>query len=310
VDDELHRDIQEFQRAVETRYYGADPMTCEFGRDYTLVLRSVGPALALGARDRSGRLIGLVSMTVLRLRLPNGRWRRAQYVAHLHVLPECRHGMAIAVLVARCVPSILTGGGIITGLVRATGGFTPSRVSRALGLPGAHPCATMRLVTYPCAADPPGASCAVHVAPEKEVRRRFLELTAGRIVSHGGDPSMRSALPPRWLIAEDGSACGCIEDYHATTRWRRADGSEYTQSNISFFGWRDPSSAAGFVRACLREGRALGAERIRIILDEREAEPILAQIGAEPSGDFRWTMSAGGLWKLPDAPWVLHPSEI
>ena len=316
VDDRLHQEIQQFQRAVETTYFGSDPMTCEHGRDYTLLLRSVGKAHALSVRDRTGRLIGLMSLTGKRLRLPDGGTRRVMYVAHLRVLPECRSGMALPVLAARSVQMVLLGGGVIVGLTRIGGRFTAGKVSRVLGLPVVGPNGTVRLLTYlsdsgvPVGADREGSSSDIHDATEREVRDRFRALTTRCISCVGGNPSMRSALPPRWLMASDGSACGCIEDYHASARWIRADGTEFRQSNISFFGWRDSESAARFVRACLREAHRMRVERLRILLDERLAAPIVAGIGIEPWGDFRWTVCVGGLRRMPDAPWVLHPSEL
>lgn len=310
LSDALYRDIQEFQRAVETNYFGADAMTCHHGRDYTLLLRSCGDVCAFSVRDRAGRITGLLSLNRLRFRLPGGRVRSLMYVAHLHVLPDCRAGIALPALIARAVFPVLFGGGVICGLARVGGGFNPTRVSRVLNLPTYAPVAIARLITYTADAALPLHGAPVRVATEQEVRDRYAHLTRDRIAAVGGNPAMRSALPPRWLMAEDGSACGCIEDYHATTRWIRADGTEFRQSNISFFGWRDPAAAASFVRGAVREADLIGADRLRIILDERLAQPVVDAIGIEPEREFRWSLCAGGLRKLPEVPWVLHAAEL
>lgn len=310
LSDSLYRDIQDFQRAVETNYFGADAMTCHHGRDYTLLLRSCGDVCALSVRDRAGRITGLLSLNRLRFRLPGGRIRPVMYVAHLHVLPECRAGATLPALIARAVFPVLFGGGVICGLARVGGGFNPTKVARVLNLPTYAPVTTARLITYTADAGISLRGAPVRVAAEREVRDRYAHLTRDRIAAVGGNPAMRSALPPRWLIAEDGSACGCIEDYHATTRWIRADGTEFRQSNISFFGWRDAAAAGWFVRGAVREAALIGAERVRIILDERLAAPVVDAIGIEPEREFRWSLCAGGLRKLPDAPWVLHAAEL
>ena len=189
-------------------------------------------------------------------------------------------------------------------------GFNPGKVSKNLGLPRFRPRAVVRLIAYESGAQVAGPRAPVRDATEAEVRDMYHALTEGCIASRGGAPAMRSVRPPRWIIAEDGSACGCIEDYHRARRWRTGETTELIQSHVSFFGWRDAESAARFVRTCIDITGQMGVPRVRICLDNRLADEVIGAIGIATQSEFRWTVYGAWLGSLPDAPWSLHPTEF
>jgi len=310
VPDSLAREIETFEKRIATAYIGGVPTVCDQGRDYTLFWRAIGDGAAFAARDRAGRVVGVCAVARLRLRMPTGRERSAAYLAHLRVLPECRSGVTIPSLIARTVPSIMRSGFAGVGFSADAAGFNPGRVARNLGLPAFKSRGAARLITFDTSAPLTGPVSLIREAPEPRVRAAYADFTKGYISSRGGTPALRSTITPRWLMAEDGSACGCLEDYHKARRWRMGDSGEIVQSHISFFGWQDFDAAARFVRACIVLARDMGVPRVRISADDRLADAMVAAIGITPQSVFRWNIYGAGLGPLPDAPWSVHPTEF
>jgi len=310
VSESLAREIEAFERRIATAYVGGVPTVCDQGRDYTLFWRAIGDGVAFTARDRAGRVVGVCAVARLRLRTPTGRIRSSAYLAHLRVLPECRSGFTIPSLIARTIPSIMARGFAGIGFSADAAGFDPARVARNLGLPAFLSRGAARLITFDTGAPIIGPLASIREEPEPCIRAAYAEFTKGFISSRGGTPAMRSTITPLWLIAEDGSACGCIEDYHKARRWRVGETEQIVQSHISFFGWRDLDSAARFVRACICRVREMGVPRLRICTDDAMADDVVEAIGIAPQSVFRWNIFAAGLGRLPDAPWSLHPTEF
>ena len=305
----LHRELIAFERSIPIALLDGRTMTYEHPRDYIAFFRSIETSRTFAARDKVGRVIGTITGVALRLRMPDGAERRAVFVAHLRVATDARIGPTLASLAVRIMPATFRYGRASVAIVQTGRDLELARISRTIGVPAARPHGAVRVVTWSCEA--PAASAApVRDATETEVRSRFAECTRGCIVSVGGNPALRSAIPPRWVMAADGSACGCIEDNNAVLTWRLESGERFEQSHISFFGWRDAAAGGAFVRSCIDLAREMGIGRLRVLVDEGSADAVIGAVGLVPVAEVRWTVWAGAVRPFPKAPWVLHPSEI
>lgn len=306
----LHRAMIDFERSVFTSLLDGKRMTYEHPRDYIAFFRSIQSSRSFVARDPSGRVVGTISAIALRLRMPGGAIRRAVFVAHLRVALDARTGRTLPALAIRILPYMFRYGQALVAIVQTGRELELAKIARAIGMPAPTPHGAFRAIAWSTDAPVGAPAIAIREAAEPDVRAKFLALHPSAVVSMGGDPALRSAIPPRWLMAHDGSACGCIEDNTAVVTWRTELGEVFTQSHISFFGWRDAEAAGSFIRACIAEARGMGIRRLRVLVDESSADAVIRAVGAAPAGEVRWTVWCGSATPMPEAPWVLHPSEI
>jgi len=302
--------INACERRIGTALYSGSPMICDQGSDYSKFWRATGRARALVAVDSDGCVVGINATVGVRLRMPGGGVRRATYLSHLRVLPECRFGQALPQLIARSALAIARDGFNAFSVADSGTGFNPEQLSRAMGVPVLAPVGGVRMIRFPTSGAFGADRDRVREAAEQEVRRAYRSLTAGYIASTGGAPAMRSARTPRWLIANDGSACACMEDCDLARRWVRLDGTTVSQTNFSMFGFRDPHGAARLIRAGLHMGAELGAPMVRMIVDESAADEIIERVGVQPALNLSITVRGMSLRGFARAPWSLHPTEL
>ena len=122
---------------------------------------------------------------------------------------------------------------------------------------------------------------------------------------------MRSVQPPRWIIAEDGSACGCIEDYENAKRHELVESrDELVMNHISFFGYRDLTAAARLIRGAMAMTARQGVPRVQLCIDESFESALLDAVGIRPDFCFRARLAGFVVGGLPRAPWSINSSEI
>ena len=309
-DDLLHR-IREFEHRIATIDAVGTPTICDQGRDYTAYWRTAGRGVHLfTATDADGRIVGVAAAMGMRLVMPTGRVRRATYLGHFRVLPECRFGSTVGMLGARMALASALQGWTAFGVVLNHTSFTPQRVASSIGIGAYRAIGTQRLVYFPTDAAEPGDRAGVREVTEAEVRRAYADFTRGMIRASGGNPHARSLRPPRWIMSADGNACACIEDSERLRRWHGADGAPVRMSTLTFFGWRDPRSAAAIVRGAMTIVASEGVPRVRALLDISMAEQVAPHVGVPPSVVHDFQLNAASPWGLPRAPWSLHPTEL
>lgn len=306
---EMHARITEFERRIATADVGGQSTICDQGRDYSRFWRAIGRARAFAATDTSGRIVGVGAAVGMRLRMPSGRTRRATYLGHLRVLPECRFGPAIAAISARLGATAGLLGPTVFGVVSERSGFHPERVAKGMGAPSLELFGTFTLLYFESGFDDQSLG-QVRDATESEARSAYMRFTRDMIASTGGTPQMRSGRAPRWLITADGGACACIEDCDLVRRWIQPDGSHLAVMSLSFFGWESIHSAAAIVRAALAIAHAAGVPQVRMIIDDSVVDGLVDAIGIAPKIRHAWSTRGYSPWGMPTAAWSLHPTEL
>ena len=300
-----------FERSILAPLLGGTPTSYEHPRDYNRFFRAIAEHRSYFARDRSsGSIIGSLTGVAWRLRLPGGGRRRAVYLMRYRIAPAARTGPAMLYLLARIMPFVALYGRTTISILQFGHAMKQDKIAAAIGMPGPRRAGAFRVITWNAHRDDGPSPGGLLEAPERAVRARFAALTSGCIAVAGGKPDLRSAMTPRWLLAADGSACGCIEDYSRALTWRTPEGPRPLEAHVSFFGWTSIEAGSRFFRACMPIAAAAGATRIRAVIDERHADAFIAAVGLPPEADVGWSIMATGGRPFPDAPWVVHPSEI
>ena len=309
--EDLAAKMDRFERRFVRKMGDSPAVVRVHSRDFSLMYRSMGPAACFVASKPDGHILGASCMACLRLRMPRGRVRRATMSANMLVLPEARHGSALARLIGASfrwtVPRAFASFSIIPegSLSR------PERFLPRLGLPSFTEFTGIVLVSFSTDHADDAAAREIEVVDEARVRAMHRGFTRGMIAAAGGTPAMRSKREPIWIALRDGSACACIEDYEAAKRHEYIEGpGELTMNHASFFGYRDHAAAGRLVRAALAISARQGVQRLQFAVDRSIENSVVASVAVP--WDFRFPMRLVGfaVGGMPRAPWSLNSTEI
>src|SRR5207253_2377216 len=119
----------------------------------------------------------------------------------------------------------------------------PTRYTGALGIPAFSPVAKVMVFRIPVRPADREAADASGEVPLAEAAVYSGQLGAGRFLTRGGDPLLRSEMAPVGLLLPDGGACGVLEDTRRAKRLLTRDGTELVSAHLSHFAYK--SAGAG-----------------------------------------------------------------
>jgi hypothetical protein len=185
----------------------------------------------------------------------------------------------------------------------------PAKMTGHFAIPRFRPMAEMTFAELPCRDHMPLGEASRFVSDEARVRKAHRRLTRDRIAPVGGDPSLRSASRPIWLLHPDGSACACIEDYALGKRLYEMDGAEVRWRHVSFLGLSNADHATELLAAGLTLAGRDGAPSVRLITDRSTCQ---ALVGVGEGAACLIPATAWGFTPLPlpKRPWTLNASEL
>ena len=265
------------------------------GDDYTRFLRSMGDARCFVA-ERAGRVLGTLGVVVRHVSLPDGTPRAAAYVADLKLDPAARGssvvlGRLILAATAWARPQVSAAYGIVMDGTA----IAPAGLTGRLGLPTFGPLAAIDLHRLPTA----GATA------DADVRDAGPAAPTGLVTIAGGDSSLRSELPPRWLAHDDGSAHGRLEDTRPAKRLIADDGTELRSAHLARLAWRSPAAAAAVVATARAHAAAAGFPALFVAVPR--GRPVSFDV---PPGSTLAGATVHGVGLPAGLDWSIDPSEI
>jgi hypothetical protein len=276
-------------------------------RDYGRFYRSLGAGSASWYAEMDDRIVGTMSIAILRI----GRgWlaQRAAYVCNLRVAPEARFGAVLHRFHMAALAWSFVRGWAAISITQDGPHVAPDRRTGKLGIPHFSRLGAVDLVSLPVDTGAPADAAAI--ADERRVRRLHRRLTGGIATPIGGRPADRSERPPVWLALPDGSACGCVEDNGLAKRVLADDGEEIPWRCLSFFAAATDNAAVRLAREAARVAGSLGPGPLHATIDPRRATRIVGEIGAGRAEVIPMAIHGFGVPPLPRGPWGFHASEI
>jgi hypothetical protein len=276
------------------------------GDDYTLFFRVLGDGACFIA-EHQGRVVGALGSAVRQLRMPDGTERAVAYLGDLKIAVNAR-GSTVLVRLARsaeaCLrPRVEAGFGVVMDGTVAT----PDAYTGRAGIPFFQDLGHLTVFRIPRSDEgSKGQPC--HFQTTQEIGLAcYRRLTAGRYACAPGDAEKRSQIKPLWLINQDGSACGMLEDTRKAKRLITGDGLELLSAHLSCFGYNTVSAGAQLIDIARRQLAGLGFPAMFVAVaqtDAREFRESLpnAEITAAPA-----TVYGAG---LPAGIWNINSSEI
>jgi hypothetical protein len=274
------------------------------GEDYPRFFRAMGEGICFVA-ERENRVLGVIGAALRRLTLPNGTEQQSLYLGDLKIDPSARGGRVLPHLAAAVRQ--WTGTRVTSSFAVVMDGtpVTPERYTGRLGIPSFEVLGKVMVLRL--------STMGSHAMQDKEQRTseetgtaRYLQLSAGRYASPGGNPAERSEMDPLWLLAPDGEACGRLEDTRRGKRLISDDGTEMQSAHMSCFAYQDVSAGVAILRVALGFAAARGLPALFVAVAAAEAEdfrrllegtdPVLA-----PATIYGTGLEPGPLWNINTA---------
>lgn len=300
---ERARALAEFERQFHYPLGPGRSFRIEHGDDYARFYRAIGDARCF-LTLANDRVLGVLAVAVRPLLLPDGSAVQAAYIGDLKLAPEARHSTALYRLVRTAEVWARERAEVAFGVVMDGTAAVPPRYTGRAGIVPFDAVAHLMVYRFACAAGSPVCGSIAEVR-EEEGRACYRRLSLGRFACPAGTPAERSSIAPLWLLAEDGAACGCLEDTRRAKRLLTDDG-EMISAHLSCFAWRDARAGAQLLRAALGRAAALGFPALFVCVDARDmtdlegALPGIAAIRA-PATVYAYVLPAGSAWNLNSA---------
>jgi len=286
----------------------SDSFFISHGDDYTRFFRSIGDPFLCHVAAREGAIVGSLSAAHQPVLEPGGQPGHLDYLGDLKTLPGPLSGRVFQRLALSILPHYRPGITRAYGVVMDGTAALPDGYSGRCGIPGFRRVAGLHILRMN--ATPATEACEIRVQspPAAAGMDRYRALARGCCASLGGRPELRSLFPPTWLLADDGSACGRLEDTLQAKRLFLNDGSELRNLHLACLAWNDVRSAVSLLGRALAIAHAGGYPALFLALPDSGYDALRPHLA-------RWTVQVSsasifGHGSLPDRPWILNSSEI
>ncbi len=277
----------------------------EHGADYAQFYRSIGTARCFVA-EQDDQVQGVMSAAIRPLLCPDGNEQQVCYLGDLKIAPAARGGRLLLQFQQAVRDWIQNPAIKIFGVVMDGSRRVPSDYSGRVGIPSFA--AVGKTIVMRIACDQGGCPDDSFVSTEAQVRTCYRRLSLGRYASVIGNPAERSLLAPTWLMARDGTACGCLEDTRRAKRLVANDGLEIMSAHLSAFAFRDAGDGAALIRQACAQAAQLNYPALFVAVAQADAQALHAALGDinvvyAPATIYAHGFSLGPAWNI-------HSSEI
>lgn len=267
---------------------------------------AMGPAMSVLAFDDVG-ICGSGAVAIRGILLPDGSRRSTAYFGDLRVAARARGSLCLFRVVRELETWARRSCDSGIAIVMDGTAHTPLDYTGRAGIPGfcvlGH--TTIWLLT---ATHGEANQAGVRSVSRQTAEEAFEMLRAGRPALLCGEPTLRSAMTPEWILSADETACGCLEDTRLAKRLVLDDGSEIRSVHLSSFVFANPASGSQLLRYALSRAASLGFEHLFTAVAPDDAERLLPEISAIERMDAPATLFGAGISPCPQ--WILNTSEI
>jgi hypothetical protein len=146
----------------------------------------------------------------------------------------------------------------------------PEDYTGRCGIPGFQRVGEIAILRFDTTAGPSERSASIVSATEVTAVWTSL-VSPEAFLPLGGNPVMRSSLPPVPLLLDDGQACGVIEDTRLGKRLLRDEHREMNAVHLSQFAYQSPSAGAALIGTALAVSREADYPALFVSIPARDA---------------------------------------
>jgi hypothetical protein len=246
------------------------------GADYTLFFRAQGEVACFIA-ENNGQVVGALGTAIRTLLFPDGSERKVAYFGDLKIDNSARGGLVLMRL-ARAAeswlrPKVQAGFGVVMGGTS----LTPQAYTGRAGIPDFKELGRLTILRI--------SGGNVTAIGDEEMRTTqetglecYRQLSCGRYASPVSGAAKRSEINPIWLMTQDESACGLLEDTRKAKRLISDDGSEMLSAHLSCFAYNNTVAGACLLSVALNRAMRLGFPAMFVSVAEADAPPLQAAL--------------------------------
>lgn len=195
---------------------------------------------AYAIAESHDHVLGVLGASLRHVVQPDGATIPLLYLGDLKIAVEARGGMTL-IRLARVIQARFrerVHGAFSVVMAGTT--ITPTAYTGRLGIPSFLPVDTVSIFWLRTSTnDETHASTSViHPVVSAVGLKRFDQLAAKQFRLPNSKPTVRSIMTPQWLLAEDGNACGRIEDTLRAKRVSTNTAENMRSAHLSCFSYR------------------------------------------------------------------------
>jgi len=279
----------------------------EHGGDGWRFFHALGEAAYVVA-TRQGEVLAVLGAAVRRVVGPDGASIALLYLGDLKIAARARGGRQLLHLV-RAIQARFGGRvGAAFCVVMDGTPLTPAHYTGRMGIPAFAPVAALAVFWLRTAAGNAEAAPAGMIRPcdQDPAQELFMELAAGQYRLINGKPGERSLMAPQWLCADDGSACGRLEDTLRAKRLRATTGEDMRSAHVSCFAYRTVAAGARLVQMAAERAAQAGYPLLFVAVSASDAAALAQCLGSRlrsssPATVFGTGLPGPGRWNINTA---------
>jgi len=255
--------------------------------------------------EHDGWVRGILGAALRTAAMPDGSSRPVVYLGDLKITADARGGMTMLRLARAIQARFQARTDAAYAVVMDGTTMIPSAYTGRLGIPPFAAVGTLA-VLWLHTGDARAAK--VRVVNSAHGEERFATLAAEHLRPDTKDPALRSLLPPRWLVSDDGNACGRLEDTLRAKRLCSTTGEDMRSAHLSCFSYRDVRDGARLLHGALAMAQAAGYPMLFTALPRAQVDLMRPLLGDRIRTCAPATIYATG---IPSAlPWTISTADI
>ena len=245
--------LEEFERQFTYPLGSGLSFRISHGPDYPRFFRAIAgdSSASFVAIGGNGEVRGTLGVAVRPLQFPDGTRKLAAYLGDLKTAPGSARGRTLLRLSSAAAAWSIERGAVVGyGVVMEGTPHAPSDYTGRFGLHEFHAIQRVCILRIPVDTSRPDYDGSFD-AEASSVEECLLKLGSGTFTPIGGEPGLRSAYSPNYLLLPDRLACGMVEDTARAKRLFQENGEEMLASHLSKFAYAHPSAGARIIRQAL-----------------------------------------------------------
>jgi hypothetical protein len=208
---------------------------------------------AYAIAESHDQILGVLGASLRQVVQPDGVNLPLLYLGDLKIAVEARGGMILLRLARSIQERFRERAHGAFSVVMAGTSITPTTYTGRMGIPAFFPVDAVSILWLRTSKhdDAHSSTSAINSVCNIAGLQRFGQLAAKQFRFPNSEPAVRSIMTPQWLLADDGSACGRIEDTMRAKRVTTNSIEDMRSAHLSCFSYRTLSDGLNVLNKAL-----------------------------------------------------------
>jgi hypothetical protein len=278
-DPELSRALKRFEQQFAYPLGVGRYFSIQHNTDYPRFFRAIGDDAVCFVAESNGSVMGVISVAIRKLLMPNGQITQTAYVGDLKCDPLSNRGCVLIKLAQAAEQWVKIRVTTAFGVVMDGTSAIPPQYTGRLGIPLFQEIAKIKVLQITLPAPTTVTQNLIEHQPDVEIASVCLgHLSLGSYACIGGDSDLRSDMEAMWLMASNEQACGILEDTRKAKRLISNDGNEMCNAHLSYFAFKDLYSGVELLKVACHLATKTRHSGLFVAIAESDANKFLQEL--------------------------------